>query len=64
MTYVLLAVHDKVDLQLLDETWYNSLAQYELRLKLTKTEYLTTDASEHRTINISGVDLPRTEHFE
>ena len=59
---VLLAAHDKADLQLLVQTWHDRLAQSGLRLNLNKTEYLATDASEHGTINVSGVDLPRTEH--
>ncbi|EYC33056.1 hypothetical protein Y032_0002g578 [Ancylostoma ceylanicum] len=61
---VVIAAEDKYELERQTQACTDRLAQFGLRLNVTKTEYLTTDVNQIGTISVGGTDLPRTEAFK
>ncbi|EYC32664.1 hypothetical protein Y032_0002g1031 [Ancylostoma ceylanicum] len=61
---VMIAAEDKYELERQTQAWSDRLAQFGLRLNVTKTEYLTTDVNQICIISVGGTDLPRTEAFK
>ncbi|VDO19603.1 unnamed protein product [Heligmosomoides polygyrus] len=61
---VMLAREDKTELERQAQVWCDRSALFGLKLNVKKTEYLTTDVNEHRTIKINGTELPRVTSFK
>ncbi|EYB84458.1 hypothetical protein Y032_0316g2295 [Ancylostoma ceylanicum] len=61
---VMIAAEDKYLLERQTQAWSDRLAQFGLRLNVTKTEYLTTEVNQIGTISVGGTGLPRTEAFK
>ncbi|EYC27787.1 hypothetical protein Y032_0008g183 [Ancylostoma ceylanicum] len=61
---VMLASEQKEDLERQSQTSSKRLACSGLRLKIKKTEYLTTNLDESSTIRADGNDLCRTDYYK
>ncbi|VDP25373.1 unnamed protein product, partial [Heligmosomoides polygyrus] len=61
---VMLACEDKTELEREAQAWCDRLALFGLKLNVKKTEYLTTDVNEHRSIKINGTELSRVTSFK
>ncbi|VDL78746.1 unnamed protein product [Nippostrongylus brasiliensis] len=61
---VMLASEDRGKLELLVQSWCDRLAQFGLRLSVSKTEYLTTQVNNPGTVKIDGTELSRTNAFK
>ncbi|VDP33216.1 unnamed protein product [Heligmosomoides polygyrus] len=60
----MLACEDKAELERQAQAWCDRLALFGLKLKVKKTEYLTTDVNEHGSIKINGTEISRVTSFK
>ncbi|VDP05793.1 unnamed protein product [Heligmosomoides polygyrus] len=59
----MLACEDKNEFQQQVQACCDRLETFGLKLNVKKTEYLTTDEDESRSIKVNGIELPHTSIF-
>ncbi|VDO67925.1 unnamed protein product [Heligmosomoides polygyrus] len=60
----MLASEDKGELERELQAWCDRLERFELKHNVKKAEYLTTDVTESSSIEVNGIELPRTAVFK